>query len=77
MWKVSNAATSVCKQAGDFYEERSCDALWKTRFQKKACACVSPSKFNGKYKYLSGEYMPTNLRWMSEAIMHMRNLTLY
>lgn len=67
MWKVSNAATSACKQAGDFHEERSCDALWKTTFQKKVCACVSPIKFNGKYKYLSGEYMPTNLRWISEA----------
>lgn len=36
------------------------------------CACIYPININGKYKYISREYVPTNLKTMSDAIMHMR-----
>lgn len=38
MWEVSSAAALGCEWAGDLHEER--EAVWKTRFQKKMCACA-------------------------------------
>lgn len=41
------------------------------------CACASPINCNGKYKFISRDYTPTNLKQMSDAIMHMRSLIHY
>lgn len=50
------------------------EKLFERQDFKRRCVHVH---FNGEWKFISRECTPTNLKQMSDAIMHMRNLIPY